>query len=113
MISVKIYYDFEGDLLEVQFSPGEKHRRTGITLTNEITLFSDTAYKTPLGLSIIAYSKLLTLPSRPLTELLNAPQKVQDQVKSLLKKNPFNQFFHLDGDNLGIEDVHLSELVSR
>jgi len=111
MRHVKIYYDGEGDLLEVQFTPGEKHRRTGIVLTDEITLFCDTTYETLLGFNIVVYSKLLSRPARPITELSSAPQEIQDKVKMLLEKSPLNQFLHLEGDNLRIEDVQLSELV--
>ena len=112
MRHVKISYDGEGDLLEVQFVPGDKGRRTGVALTDEITLFCDTAYETLLGFSVVAYSKLLTLPGRPITELAGAPQEVQDKVRNLLKKDPLSQFFHLEDDRLRIQDVQLSELVS-
>jgi hypothetical protein len=48
---VKIYYDPEGDLLEIQFARTAKARR-GIGLTDQITLFYDEDMEAPLGLRL-------------------------------------------------------------
>jgi hypothetical protein len=36
---MKISYDEEGDILEVQFAPGQPNNRTGISFTSQITVF--------------------------------------------------------------------------
>lgn len=112
MNGVKIYYDNQGDILEVQFDPGEKDRRTGIGLTNQITLFCDASFKTVLGFTVVAYSKLLSLPSVPLNELEQAPDHVQEKIKELLKQPPMNRFIHLNKNRIKLEDTHISKLIA-
>ncbi|MDW7680595.1 MAG: hypothetical protein SCK70_08515, partial [bacterium] len=73
---MKIYYDPEGDILEVQFKLGETKNRSGIGLTDQITIFCDTSFQQALGFTALAYSRLLTLPEAPLNELNNAPRDI-------------------------------------
>lgn len=112
MKGVKIYYDNQGDILEVQFDPGEKDRRTGIGLTEQITLFCDTSFTTILGFTIVAYSKLLSLPDMPLSELGQVPKHVQEKIKKLLTRPPMDCFVHLTRDQIGLENIYFSELLA-
>ncbi|MBU0568283.1 hypothetical protein KJ693_05230 [bacterium] len=112
MKGVKIYYDNQGDILEVQFDTGEKDRRTGIGLTDRITLFCDTSFTTILGFTIVAYSKLLSLPDMPLSELEQSPKQVQEKIKKLLTRPPMDSFVHLVRDQIGLENIYFSELVA-
>jgi hypothetical protein len=108
---MKILYDEEGDLLEVQFKAGVPTTRTGIGLTDHITIFCDTAYQQALGVTAMAYSKLLSLPKSPMNELAAAPSTVQHQVKRLLAQAPLNRILYVEGDKIGLEDVRISELA--
>ena len=108
---MKIYYDSEGDLLEVQFGTGVKDKRTGIGLTDQITLFCDSTIEKALGFTVTAYSKLLLMPKQSLNELNRTPKDVKTKVISLLKKPQINQFIHVIGEKIGLEDVKMSRLV--
>ncbi len=107
---VKIYYDPEGDLLEIQFARIGTARR-GIGLTDQITLFYDDDMEAPLGLTAISYAKLLAHPRLPLTALLDAPVSIQQKVRQSLQRLPLGRFLHLEGDFVELEDVRMSELV--
>lgn len=107
---IKIFYDAEGDLLEVQFIQAAGSRR-GIGLTEQITVFYDEAMQKPLGLTAMSYAKLLALSKHPLTELLDAPDHIQQKVRQSLRCPPLIHFIHLDGDVVELEDIKISELV--
>lgn len=109
---MKIYYDEDGDILEVQFATGKPDNRTGIGITEQITIFCDTSFQNVYGFAALAYSKLLALPELPLDEIKNAPLDVQEKIKKMLSKSPLNHFLHLIDNKVGIEDVRISELVS-
>jgi len=108
---MKIYYDEEGDILEVQFALGGQGKRTGISLTEQITIFCDTTFQNPLGFTALAYSKLLALPELYLDELSSAPQNIQKKIKQLISRSPLNHFLYLSENRIGLEDVRISELV--
>ena len=107
---VKIYYDPEGDLLEIQFGRTAQASR-GIGLTDQITVFYDEDMEAPLGLTATSYAKLLAHPRLPLTELLDAPVSIQQKVRQSLQRLPLGRFLHLEGDVVELEDVRMSELV--
>ncbi len=109
---MKISYDEERDILEVQFTPGQPNNRTGISLTSQITVFFDASFQTTLGFAALAYSKLLALPELPLEELRRVPEDIQIKVKRLLSQSPLNHFLYLVDDKIGVEDVRMSELVA-
>ena len=110
---MKIFYDEEGDVFEVQFKLGIPEDRTGISLTNHITLFSDRSFQQALGFTALAYSKLLVLPESPMNELLQAPSAIQQQVKRLLTQAPLNRLVRIEADRIRLEDVHISELAMQ
>lgn len=107
---VKICYDPEGDLLEVQFTQFRKSR-SGIGLTDQITLFCDEDLQVPLGLTATAYTRLLVCPRLPLTELLEAPQEIQQKVRRLLQQPLLSHFIRLENDFIELEDLRISELA--
>lgn len=108
---VKISYDPESDLLEVQFAriPGA---RTGIGLNDQITLFFDETLEHPLGLTATSYTKLLLLEKLPLNELQEAPDEIQKKVRHALQLQPLIRFLHLEGESAVLDDRRISELVS-
>jgi len=109
--NMKIFYDEAGDILKVQFKLGIPEARTGISLTDQITLFCDRTFQQALGLTALAYSKLLASPESPMNELLQAPSSIQQQVRRLLTRAPLKRLVHLNADKIRLEDVHISELA--
>ena len=107
---IKISYETEGDLLEIQFAQTSKARR-GIGLTEQITIFYDEHIKNPLALTIISYTKLLSLSIHPLTKLSNAPDEIQQSVDQSLQRDPLSRFIHLKENGIELEDIRMSELV--
>lgn len=107
---LKISYDLDGDVLEVQFTQTAQGRR-GIGLTDQITLFYNENMEMPLGLTATSYTKLLALHRLPLTELLEAPIDVQQQVRQSLQHRIVERFLHLNGDFVELEDITMSQLV--
>ena len=107
---IKVHYDTEGDLLEIQFAQSSGPRR-GIGLTEQITIFYDEQLHTPLGLTAVSYLKLLSLSKHPFTELLDAPSDVQQKVKQSLQRDPLSRFIHLHADGFELEDIRMSKLV--
>ena len=110
---MKIFYDEEGDLLEVQFKLGVADMRTGISLTSQITIFCDVTLQQPLGLTVLAYSKLLAYGEFVMDEWDRIPPKMQLQVKLLIARYPLNRFLHLANDKIKLEDVKISELANQ
>lgn len=110
---MKIFYDAEGDILEVHFIMGKPDQRTGISLTDQITIFCDFSFQKTLGFMALAYSKLLVLPELPLEELSRVPKETQYKIKQLISQAPLNRFLYLNDDSVGIKDVHISELVAQ
>jgi len=108
---MKIYYDAEGDILEVQFTLGTPENRTGIGITEQITIFCDKLFKKSLGFTVLSYSKLLAMPEFHLDELNIAPKDVQKNIKKLISQFPLNHFLYLKDEKIGLEDVQMSELV--
>ena len=109
---MKISYDEQGDILEVQFTPGKPGNRTGIVLTDQITIFCDASFNNAHGFVAMAYSKLLALPELPLEELRRIPGDVQNKVKRLIAESPLSHFLYLVDNKIGVEDVRMSELVA-
>ncbi len=109
---MKISYDEEGDILEVQFIPGNPGDCTGFGLTDQITIFCDTSFNNAFSFVAITYSKLLTLPELPLEELSGIPADIQNKAKRLIAKLQLNPFLYLVDDKIGVEDVRMSELVA-
>jgi hypothetical protein len=89
---MKISYDEEEDILEVQFTPGKLGNPTGISLTDQITIFCDAPFQNVLGFVAIAYSKLLALSELLLEELSRIPADIQSKVKRFIAESPLNYF---------------------
>ena len=108
---MKIFYDDEGDILEVQFKLGQAGKRTGIGLTDNITIFCDTSFQQAFGFIASAYSKLLALSESPLNELNQAPQNVQDKIRQLITNSPLSRFLYLINGKIGLRDIKISETI--
>lgn len=110
--AMKIYYDSDGDILEVQLNLGRPEKRTAIGLTDQITIFCDTSFQQALGFTALAYSRLLALPEIPLNELNQAPRDIQDKIRKLIINSPLGRFFDFVNDKIVFRDIKISESVS-
>ena len=73
MGSIRLVYDSEGDILDVDFRlTGEKPRR-GIELHDNITVWTNAQGTRILRLMFLSYSRLLEQPDLPLVKLKKAP----------------------------------------
>lgn len=109
---MKLYYDPEEDVLEVQFKLGQPQNRTGIGLTDQITIFCDTSFQQALGFTALSYSRLLALPESHLNELNQAPQDIQEKIRKLIINSPLNRFFNLIDGKIGLRDIKISESIA-
>ena len=108
---MKISYDDEGDILEVQFKLGQPEKRTGIGLTDNITIFCDTSFQQAFGFIALTYSKLLALSESPLNELNRAPRDVQDKITQLIINSPLNRFLYLINGKIALRDIKILETI--
>ena len=106
--NMKINYDPEGDILEARFYAGEPDNRTGISLTDQITLFCDSATERPLGFIVFSYLKLLTLSGGHLEGLKEMPIATQDKIKKLLEQSQLKNFLEIKGNSVYLKDLKLS-----
>jgi hypothetical protein len=109
---VKLSYDQESDILEVRFAVGKKGDRTGIGINEDITLFCDHSFSELHGLTILAYSKLISLPPQPLTELNEAPPIIQEKVRNLLQCKNLQPFLSLENGDVRLHDVRVKQLAA-
>lgn len=105
---MKIYYDPDGDILEARFYAGEPDNRTGISLTDQITLFCDASFERPLGFIVLSYRKLLSLAEQHTEGLKEMPITTRDKIEKLLEQSQFKNFFELKGNSVYIKDLKLS-----
>ena len=87
------YYP-EGDMLSITFgAPGRKGR--GYELSEHIYIRIDLSTHEPLGLTILSYSKLLTLKEISLSFWCELTLKEQEMMRAILNNEPVNRFLHL------------------
>jgi hypothetical protein len=91
MGSIRLVYDAEGDILDVDFRlTGEKPQR-GVELHDNITVWSNAQGKI-LHLTLLSYSALLEQPSLSLTGLKKLPTRQRANLLKLLKSEPIKRF---------------------
>ena len=101
MGSIRLVYDAEGDILDVDFRlTGEKPQR-GIELHDNITVWSDAQETRILHLTLLSYSGLLEQPSLSFTQLKKLPAPQRTNLLKLLTGDPVKHFLVcLDEKNL-------------
>lgn len=88
MGSIRIVYDMEGDILDVDFRlTGEKPQK-GIELHPNVTLWTDVNRRTPVRLMLLSYSQLLEQPELSFDTLKQLPSQWQTEVVKLLTREP-------------------------
>lgn len=92
MGSIRLVYDSEGDILDVDFRlTGEKPQR-GIELHDNITAWMDTHEDRILHLMLLSYSRLLEQPSLTLVKLKKQPARLRVRILKLLTSDPVKRF---------------------
>ena len=91
---ISMDYDPEGDMLSITFgAPGRKGR--GYELSEHIYIRIDLSTYEPLGLTILSYSKLLTLGEISLSFWGELTPEAQEIMRTILNSEPVNRFLHL------------------
>ena len=92
MRSMRLVYDSDGDILDVDFRlTGEKPRR-GIELHDNITVWTNAQGTRILRLMFLSYAKLLEQPNLPLIKLKKLPARQRNSLLKLLKSDPVKRF---------------------
>ena len=92
MGSIRLVYDAEGDILDVDFRlTGEKPQR-GIELHNNITIWTDAQDDQVLRLMLLSYSRLLEQPALVFDKLKKLPARQQAGLLKLLTNDPVKRF---------------------
>lgn len=92
MGSVRLVYDAEGDILDVDFRlTGEKPRR-GIELHDNVTVWTDAEEKKILRLILLSYSQLCAQPTLVLNSLHTLPVRRRSKLIKLLIDEPIKRF---------------------
>jgi hypothetical protein len=92
MGSVRLVYDAEGDILDVDFRlTGEKPHR-GIELHDNITVWTDAEEKKVLRLMLLSYSQLCSQPALALNKLQKMPTRRRSKLVKLLTSKPVKRF---------------------
>ena len=93
-MQISMDYDPEGDMLSITFgAPGRKGR--GYELSEHIYIRVDLSTHEPLGLTILSYSKLLTLGEISLSFWGELTPKEQEMMRAIFDNKPVNRFLHL------------------
>ncbi len=88
MGSVRLVYDVEGDILDVDFRlTGEKPRR-GIELHDNVTVWTDAEEKKILRLILLSYSQLCVQPTLVFNKLQKLPARRRAKLVKLLTSEP-------------------------
>jgi hypothetical protein len=92
MGSVRLVYDAEGDILDVDFRlTGEKPRR-GIELHDNVTVWTDQDETQILRLMILSYSQLCAQSALALSTLQKMPARRRAKLVKLLASEPVKRF---------------------
>jgi hypothetical protein len=92
MGSIRLVYDAEGDILDVDFRlTGEKPRQ-GIELHDNVTIWTDASSAQILRLMLLSCSKLLEQPALSFAKLKRLPARQRANLLKLLRSDPVRRF---------------------
>ena len=92
MGSLRLFYDAEGDILDVDFRlAGEKPRR-GIEIHDNITVWTNAQGTRILRLMFLSYTRMLEQPDLPFVKLKKLPVRQQAGLLKLLTSDPVKGF---------------------
>lgn len=114
MDSIRIFYDAEGDILDIIFSFSEPENRTGFELNENIVIFTDKEISRALGMTFISYSRLLIKDIVKLEFLNNFPKEEQKRLLKIISSFPVKHFLRVIiplTNQVTIEGPSLKELI--
>lgn len=91
MGSIKIVYDAEGDILDIDFRLTGEIPKRGIELHDNVTLWTDADQTTPVRLMLLSYSHLVEQPALCFDNLKHLPAHQQRSVLNLLTHQPLTR----------------------
>ena len=92
MGSLRLIYDAEGDILDVDFRlTGEKPRQ-GIELHDNVTVWTNAQGTRILRIMFLSYAKLLEQPGLSLVKLKKLPARQRTGLLKLLMSDPVKRF---------------------
>ncbi|MDQ1317244.1 MAG: hypothetical protein QG641_110 [Candidatus Poribacteria bacterium] len=98
---ISIDYDPKGDMLSVIF--GAKGRKgKGYELNDYIYIRIDPSSYEPLGLTVLSYSKIITLKEIPLSFWDDLKQQEKEMMLMILSKEPVNHFLQVKDSTIPI-----------
>ena len=92
MGSLRVVYDAEGDILDVDFRIIGKKPQKGVELHDNITIWTDADGAHVLRLMLLSYSRLLEQPSTTLLGLKKLPARRRTGLLKLLTSDPLKRF---------------------
>src|SRR5262249_59587210 len=92
MGSIRLVYDAEGDILDVDFRLTGEKLQQGIELHDNVTVWIDTPGARILHLTFLSYFRLLEQPSLSLAKLKERPMHQWTNVLKLLTSDPVKRF---------------------
>ena len=98
MQNFRMDYDGDGDILEVVWRQDKLQKKTGIELSDNIVLFTDSELAEPLGLTFLSYSHLIKASSIELSGLASLPDERREQVLALLQSSRIAPFLSVASD---------------
>ena len=114
MDSIRIFYDAEGDILDIIFSFSEPENRTGFELNENIVIFTDKEISRASGITFISYSRLLIKYSIILDFLNYFPKEEQKRLLKIISSFPVKHFLRVTipiTNQVAIESPSLKELI--
>jgi hypothetical protein len=105
-----IYYDAEGDILEVTFAEADKQRQTGVELSENIVLYYNPDTARPLKLILISYQALVQAGVQQpivLDGLARAPVHVRASLTAMLQREPLASLLQFEVHNGGAPSSRL------
>ena len=92
MGSIRLVYDAEGDILDVDFRlTGEKPQQ-GIELHDNVTVWTEAQGTRILRLTFLSYSRLLEQSSLSFTGVKKQPARQRTTLMKLLTSDPVKRF---------------------
>ena len=92
MGSLRLVYDAEGDILDLDFRLTRKDSQRGIELHNNIVLWTNARQTQTLRLLFLSYTRLCEQSALTLTKLKKLPVRQQTQLLRLLMSEPVKLF---------------------
>ena len=115
-MQISMDYYPKGDMLSITF--GEQGRKgRGYELSEHIYIRVDLSTQEPLGLTILSYTKLLTLGEISLSFWGELTPKEQEMMRAILSNEPVNWFLHLEDMTIPVpvstfQNPSLQEIVA-